>query len=132
MAPSYEDVKADTINAGEEIIATFPAPVDVELRPDDDPYSCGSGGHMYTGQWIVTLPEGADVPRLINALPEVLGENWGVTRGSLPRADDYVDITDSGRKVRVSVTDVSASSPAPTIDVLATSRCGTGPVPSRS
>ena len=25
VAPSYEDVKADTINAGEEIIATFPA-----------------------------------------------------------------------------------------------------------
>ena len=132
MAPSYEDVKADTISAGEEIIATFPAPVFVELRPDEDPHPCDSGGHMYTGQWSVTLPEDTDVPGLINALPDVLGENWAVTRGSVPRADDYVDTSDTARNVGVSVTDYSSMLPAPTIEVLATSACGTGPVSSGS
>lgn len=130
MAPSYDEVRADTVSAGEEIIATFPEGADVELRPDDDPYPCDSGGHLYTGQWSVTLPAGTDVSALINALSDVLGENWVVTQGSLPRADDYVDITDTKRDVGVSVTDYSASFASPTIEVLATSRCGTGPLPS--
>ena len=126
-APSYDDVRADTISAGEEIIATFPQDADVEQSPDGTPYSCSSGGYTYTGQWTVTFTEGTDIAALMNALPDALGAQWAVTPGSLPRSDGFVDITDSKRKVGVSVSDYSASYEAPTIDVLATSVCATMP-----
>lgn len=125
VAPNYEDVQSDTVSAAEQIIATFPEDSDVTKRPDSDPYACDSGGYLYTGQWDVTVPEGTDIAALINALPDVLGEDWVVTQGSLPRADDYVDITDTARKVGVSVSVTSSNYPAPTINVYATSACAT-------
>lgn len=126
-APTYDDVRADTISAGEEIIATFTQAADVEQSPDGTPYGCSSGGYMYTGQWTVTFAEGTDIAALINALPDALGEEWTVTPGSLPRSDEFVDITDSRRQIGVSVSDYSASYEAPTVDVLATSVCATMP-----
>ena len=106
---------------------TFPQDADVEHSPDGTPYSCSSGGYTYTGQWTVTFTEGTDIAALMNALPDALGARWAVTPGSLPRSDGFVDITDSKRKVGVSVSDYSASYEAPTIDVLATSVCATMP-----
>ncbi len=122
--PSYDTVREDTIAAGRDVIATFPASAQVVQQPDLEPYACDSDGYMYTGQWTVTLPTGAEMAPLLAALPDALGDDWVITPGGLPRTEGYVDITDTTRKVGVSVSDYSDKATEPTIDMFATSTCG--------
>ena len=68
--PSYDTVREDTIAAGRDVIATFPASAQVVQQPDLEPYACDSDGYMYTGQWTVTLPTGAEMAPLLEALPD--------------------------------------------------------------
>lgn len=80
--PSYDTVREDTIAAGRDVIATFPASAQVVQQPDLEPYACDSDGYMYTGQWTVTLPTGAEMAPLLAALPDALGDDWVITPGA--------------------------------------------------
>ena len=129
-ATTYAEVRSETLDALQTFSDFVPEPKEILVTPEFEPYPCGEGqalqtgqGAFYTGQWALFLQDDFDIPQFVREVPRLLGEDWRVEELGIPVdfAEVYL-VRDSPRmslKVEESTIDGRKA-----IDVLAISRCG--------
>lgn len=129
-APSYTEVRSETLDALQFVSDLVPGPTEIVATPEFDPYSCddgltlsGGSGSFYTGQWAVFVDDSFDIPRFIEEVPHLLGDEWHVEELGVPVNFAEVYLVRDSPRMTLTVEENTVDG-RKAIDLLAISRCG--------
>lgn len=127
--PTFAEVRQETLDAMDEIVALIPVRGRVEQTPEFKPYRCddplllGSGdGSFFTGQWTVAVPPDFDVGGFLDRVPTMLPE-WTEEDLGVPAKEPYIYLVRKTPRMTISLEE-STLDGGKAIELLAISRCG--------
>lgn len=131
--PTYEEVRAEALEAVDAVTALFPDTLEYVPRPEQDPWRCGGaaapvmdgpeGTAFHTARGEATVPEGFDADEFVRGLPDALGDDWTLEPNPLDLS--YASLTMTHRTDGVTLgVDVSTIAGETLIDITAISQCG--------
>ena len=127
--PTYTEVRQETLDAMDEVVALIPSHGRIERTPEFDPYPCddrlllGSRkGAFFTGQWTVAVPADFDLAGFIHGVPEIL-PGWHEEDLGVPAKEPYVYMVRESPRMTLSIEESTLDDQS-AIELLAISRCG--------
>lgn len=129
--PSYSTVRAEAEAAMTRVTDLLPAASRVEDLSSDVALHCDGDGASYTGHWSAYPPAGFDTSSFVSTLAAQLADDFQQRPSPIDTSFEVALLLASDQTaVLLTVTDTSAEA-GPSIDLLAISRCGTRPAPSK-
>lgn len=127
--PTFAEVRQETLDAMDEVVALIPDHGRIERTPEFKPYRCddplvmGTGdGAFFTGQWTVAVPPDLDVVEFLDQIPTRLPE-WAEEDLGVPTKEPYIYLVRKTPRMTLSVEE-STLDGGKAIELLAISRCG--------
>lgn len=127
--PTFAEVRQETLDALDDVVALIPAHGRIERTPEFKPYRCddplllsSAEGAFYTGQWTVAVPANFDIDEFIDRVPAQLPE-WTEEDLGVPVKEPYIYLVRKTPRMSLSIEE-STLDGEKAIELLAISRCG--------